>query len=128
MTGAAPTPIASSGRGRSPSTGPCTAQQPCAYRREGGWCTFCHVLHMIRRGFRKHLEQAINRHSLEAGSHTPDFVLARYLVSCLAAFDAAVNAREQWYGCPQGPGDGSQTGPAPRVSRRGRPIVPRPEM
>jgi len=48
--------------------------------------------------FRKELEQVINRHSKENGSNTPDFILAVYLVSCLRAFDDAVNCRESWYG------------------------------
>jgi hypothetical protein len=38
------------------------------------------------------------RASAENGSNTPDFILAQYLTSCLAAFDEAVNAREKWYG------------------------------
>lgn len=39
---------------------------------------------------------AINRHSAENGSNTPDFILGDYLVSCLAAFDVAVTRRGQW--------------------------------
>jgi len=41
---------------------------------------------------------AINRVSAENGSNTPDFMLAEYLVDCLAAWDRAVTAREKWYG------------------------------
>ena len=48
--------------------------------------------------FRQEIETAINRHSLENGSDTPDFVLAEYLIDCLAAFDRATVARERWYG------------------------------
>jgi hypothetical protein len=33
--------------------------------------------------FRDELEELINRHSMENGSNTPDFVLAEYLVKCL---------------------------------------------
>lgn len=44
------------------------------------------------------LEALINRFSLENGSDTPDFVLAEYLQASLAAFDAAVRARERWSG------------------------------
>lgn len=47
---------------------------------------------------RKEIETALNRHSAENGSDTPDFILAEYLVGCLRAFDAAVSAREAWYG------------------------------
>jgi hypothetical protein len=49
-------------------------------------------------GFRKELEQLINRHSQENGSNTPDFILARFLCHSLCAFDDAVNRREQWDG------------------------------
>ena len=48
--------------------------------------------------FRKELQQAINRHSRENISNTPDFILADYLISCLEAFETASNAREEWYG------------------------------
>ena len=47
---------------------------------------------------RKEIEQAINKHSLENGSDTPDFILAEYLTDCLRMFDKAVNKREEWYG------------------------------
>lgn len=47
---------------------------------------------------RKEIEEAINRNSAENGSNTPDFILADYLRDCLAAFDRAVKAREEWYG------------------------------
>lgn len=48
--------------------------------------------------FRKALEHAINCHSMENGSNTPDFVLAQYLADCLAAFDKAVQHREAYFG------------------------------
>ncbi len=48
--------------------------------------------------FRRELASLINRHSGENGSNTPDFVLADYLADCLAAFDRAVNAREEYHG------------------------------
>lgn len=47
---------------------------------------------------RKDLEAAINRHRAENGSNTPDFILAEYLIVCLAAFDMTVRKREAWYG------------------------------
>ena len=40
----------------------------------------------------------LNRHSAENESDTPDFILAGFLRASLAAFNGAVNAREQWYG------------------------------
>lgn len=62
---------------------------------------------VVMKGLRHEIEQAINRVSAENGSHTPDCILAEYLVSCLAAFDRAVTQRERWYGRePGGPGQG----------------------
>jgi hypothetical protein len=48
--------------------------------------------------FRKELEQLINKHSLENGSDTPDFILADYLTMCLMVFDTTIQSREKWYG------------------------------
>ena len=47
---------------------------------------------------REDIESALNRHSAENFSNTPDFVLARFLMGCLKAFDAAVIQREVWFG------------------------------
>ena len=60
--------------------------------------------------FRDELEELINRHSLENGSNTPDFLLAGYLDACLEAFDEAVRVRDQWYGVSLKPGVGDQHG------------------
>lgn len=49
-------------------------------------------------GLRADLASAINRHSRENGSNTPDFVLAQYLANCLDAFDNAIWNRAMWYG------------------------------
>jgi len=43
------------------------------------------------------IRSALNRYSAENGSNTPDFILAQYLIACLAAFDAAVQQRSAWY-------------------------------
>jgi len=43
--------------------------------------------------FVNELESLINRHSMENGSDTPDYILAAYLKRCLDAFDDAVRAR-----------------------------------
>lgn len=43
--------------------------------------------------FREELQRLLNRHSMENGSDTPDFVLADYLTDCLEAFDRAVRRR-----------------------------------
>lgn len=48
--------------------------------------------------FRKALEGLINEHSMENGSDTPDYILATFLSDCLHSFDAAVAARERFYG------------------------------
>ena len=53
---------------------------------------------VIEMSFRKELEKLINKHSMENGSNTPDFILGRYLIGCLQTFDDVVNAREEWYG------------------------------
>lgn len=53
--------------------------------------------------FREDIERVINCHSMENGSDTPDWILARYLEACLAAFDAAVQERETWYGRNRSP-------------------------
>lgn len=50
---------------------------------------------------REKIAIAINSVSAENGSNTPDFILAKYLVACLEAFDAAVVARDTWYGGPK---------------------------
>ena len=48
--------------------------------------------------FQNDLENLINCHSLEGGSDTPDFILARYLRGCLDNFDLVLRQREEWYG------------------------------
>lgn len=47
--------------------------------------------------FVKELTALINKHSLEKRSNTPDFILAQYLVDCLAVFDRATQIRVNWY-------------------------------
>ena len=44
------------------------------------------------------LQELINRSNAEAGSNTPDYVLADFLDDVRHAFDAAVRERERWYG------------------------------
>ena len=52
--------------------------------------------------FYDELKSLLNCHSKENGSNTPDFILARYLQDCLAAFDNASLARSNWYGQQEG--------------------------
>lgn len=56
------------------------------------------VVHEKEDTFRSELTDLINRHSMENGSNTPDFLLAEYLIDCLAVWDKHVSAREKWYG------------------------------
>jgi hypothetical protein len=54
---------------------------------------------------RVRIEQELNRASAENASNTPDFVLAEFLTDCLAAFDRATTARDNWYGMRPRPGN-----------------------
>ena len=45
--------------------------------------------------FPHELMQLINKHSIENGSNTPDFILAEYLKQCLEAFDMCVRRRDE---------------------------------
>ncbi len=46
----------------------------------------------------------INKHCIENDSNTPDFILAKYMKSCLDSFHEAVKQRESWYGKVDYPG------------------------
>jgi len=48
--------------------------------------------------FLEELKELLNKHSMENGSKTPDFILADYLCECLQNFDKTSRARERWYG------------------------------
>lgn len=63
---------------------------------------------MAQSEFRRDLEALINFNSMENGSRTPDFILADYLMACLAAFDAALQAREKWWARPFQPTIGGE--------------------
>lgn len=47
---------------------------------------------------RGELAGVLNAHSVENRSGTPDFVLAEYLIGCLDVWDAAIKARDRWWG------------------------------
>lgn len=51
--------------------------------------------------FRHELFSLLNKYSKENGSNTPDFILADYLVDCLAALDKLSNKSAEWHtnGC-----------------------------
>lgn len=48
--------------------------------------------------FETELEHLLNKYSKENGSNTPDWILAKYLVACLKAWDDMIQVREKWYG------------------------------
>ena len=48
--------------------------------------------------FELELMTLLNKHSMENDSDTSDFILSKYLLSCLNAFNIAVNERENWFG------------------------------
>lgn len=47
--------------------------------------------------FRRELSTLINRHSVERGSDTPDFILADFLCGCIMGWNAAIRARDKWW-------------------------------
>jgi hypothetical protein len=69
--------------------------------------------------FEKNLARLINRHSVENGSNTPDYILAQYLVACLKAFEATTQQRETWYGRDGRPTSIASDGNVTTVSRVG---------
>jgi hypothetical protein len=48
--------------------------------------------------FRTDLESLVNRYAREAGSGTPDFILADHMMASLELFDRTTNMRDQWWG------------------------------
>jgi hypothetical protein len=50
------------------------------------------------RNFKRELTTLLNSYSFENDSNTPDFILARYLLNCLNAWNDAVMERETWHG------------------------------
>lgn len=67
------------------------------------------------KNFAESLRHAINCANAESGSNTPDFVLAEFLVGCLAAFDKAVTSREKLTVAPQPLGTFTPDAPAQAV-------------
>jgi hypothetical protein len=52
--------------------------------------------------FTDELRQLLNRHSMENGSNTPDFLLSQYLTDCLIAYNKVAQANSQWHGGTEG--------------------------
>lgn len=65
------------------------------------------------------IARALNSACAENASNTPDFILAQYLLGCLDAFDAAVKARDKWYGVALHPGRGAVSVAAASVTKGG---------
>jgi len=51
-----------------------------------------------KNAFRAELEKLLNYYSMENCSHTPDFILANFLIASLDNFDLSIKRREEWYG------------------------------
>jgi hypothetical protein len=62
------------------------------------------------------ISATLNRHSAENTSNTPDYILAQYLLACLAAFDVATQQRETWYGRDARPSATAETPQPPAVA------------
>ena len=48
------------------------------------------------KSFVRELSDLINKHSMENGSDTPDFILAGFLSDVLTSWNLAVKRREEW--------------------------------
>jgi hypothetical protein len=46
--------------------------------------------------FANDLAAVLNKHSMEDGSNTPDYVLAQFLIECLQAWNAGIGLRAAW--------------------------------
>jgi hypothetical protein len=78
----------------------CQLCQDHGHIRDSKWWRAAHFSHvgLNVKGLEEDIRAAINRHSAENASNTPDHILARYLLGCLAVFNVAVQQRETWYG------------------------------
>ena len=47
--------------------------------------------------FKKDLEQAINKNSMENYCNMPDFIIAEYLVHCFSGLCGAKNKNDKWH-------------------------------
>jgi hypothetical protein len=67
---------------------------------------------MMQTDLERDLAALLNRYSQENGSSTPDFLLAEYLVSCLATWNTYVVKRDTWgrvQGIPGIPASGGES-------------------
>ncbi len=62
------------------------------------------------------LTTLLNCYSEENESNTPDFMLAKFMLSCLEAFNVATRERDRWYGVHLAPGNKYFKGQEPQPS------------
>lgn len=70
---------------------------------------------------KEELRALLNRHSRENASNAPDFILAEFMLTCLAAFEHATVERGQWWGPREAQARRELLGPGPRRID-GRPV------
>ncbi len=78
------------------------------------------------REFKKDLAEVLNKHSMENGSDTPDFILAEFLHGCLMVFDKLMKRRERWYSNDAKPDGLSEVEPVKSQLMEGLPDWPKP--
>lgn len=47
--------------------------------------------------FELEIRHVLNKHSEDNRSNTPDFILSKYIIDCLDAYNSALRRRSQWY-------------------------------
>ena len=67
----------------------------------------------------RELSDLLNYHSAENGSDTPDFILATYMLDCLAAFERATKARTTWHAGTNPPQPTAENGPSTTTPEEG---------
>lgn len=50
-----------------------------------------------KQSFEQELSSLINRRSIENNSDTPDYILAKFLNTCLFGYEMAVKTRDKWF-------------------------------
>jgi len=50
------------------------------------------------------LRKLLNCYSRENESNTPDYILAKFMMDCLDAYEMATNRRDKWFGIKPAPG------------------------
>ncbi len=70
------------------------------FKVKWGWDTLMELSNVDpkRDKLERELTSLLNKECLENESDTPDFVLAKYLLNCLASYNAAVKSRDKYWG------------------------------